>query len=152
MKVKISKSDPNIELPKYGTKESAGFDIASNKDLVVPAGGVEKIPTGLIIEAPEGYFLLVSARSSLSVKKGLTLANGIGVVDRDYSGPKDEIYIIVHNFTNNSVEVKKGERVAQGIFLPVSQAEWEVLGELRKEDRGGFGSTGGYIDSEKVIS
>lgn len=144
MKVRIKKTDPGVELPKYGTGESAGFDMASNADITVPVGQVVKIPTGLVIEAPHGHFLLVAARSSLPAKKGLTLANGIGVVDRDYSGPNDEISIMVYNFTQSPVEVKKGERIAQGVFLPVEQAQWEVVDELRKEDRGGFGSTGGY--------
>lgn len=144
MNVKIKRLDPSIELPKYHTTESAGFDIASNQDVVIPAGEVVKISTGLVIAAPSGYFLLVSARSSLPLKKGLNMANGIGVIDPDYAGPNDEIHIIVHNFTKASVEVKKGERLAQGIFLPVTQAEWQESSETRNTDRGGIGSTGGY--------
>src|SRR5271154_7045396 len=111
MKVKIKKIDPAIELPKYHTSESAGFDIASNADMTVAAGAIVKIPTVLVIEAPKGHFLLIAARSSLPLKKGLNMANGIGVVDPDYAGPSDEIHIIVHNFTSKDVEVKKGERL-----------------------------------------
>jgi dUTP pyrophosphatase len=144
MRVKIKKINPSVELPKYQTSESAGFDIASSADITVPAGEVVKIPTGLVIAAPKGHFLLISARSSLPLKKGLTMANGIGVVDPDYAGPSDEIHIIAHNFTKQDVEIKKGERLAQGIFLPVEQAEWEEVEQLREVDRGGMGSTGGY--------
>ena len=144
MKVLIKKIDPSVELPKYQTSESAGFDIASSADMVVPAGQVAKIPTGLVIAAPKGHFLLISARSSLPLKKGLTMANGIGVVDPDYAGPNDAIHIIAYNFTEQDVEVKKGERLAQGIFLPVEQAKWEEVEQLRDTDRGGMGSTGGY--------
>lgn len=144
MKVKIKKILPDVALPQYHTSESAGFDIASCVDIIVAPGQVAKIPTGLVIEAPKGHFLLIAARSSLSFKKGLTMANGVGVIDPDYAGPNDEVHIIVHNFTSRPVEVKKGERLAQGIFLPVHQVEWDEVGELRATDRGGYGSTGGY--------
>ncbi len=150
MKVRIKKTSADVALPQYHTKESAGFDIASSADVVVPAGAVVKIPTGLVIEAPKGHFLLIAARSSLPLKKGLTMANGIGVVDPDYAGPNDEIQIIVYNFTKQAVEVKKGERLAQGLFLPVEQAEWEETDELRGSDRGGMGSTGGYSSSSSL--
>lgn len=145
MKVKIKKLTQDAVLPKYHTSESAGFDIAANADTIIAPGQVAKIPTGLVIESPKGYFLLIAARSSLPLKKGLAMANGIGVIDPDYSGPSDEISIIVHNFTSAPVEVKKGERLAQGIFMPVEQIEWEQVDEIRKESRGGYGSTGGYI-------
>ncbi len=144
MQVNIKRIDPSVELPKYHTTESAGFDIASNEDVSVAPGEVAKIPTGLVIAAPSGYFLLISARSSLPLKKGLTMANGIGVIDPDYAGPNDQIHIIVYNFTKEKVEVKKGERLAQGIFLPIVQAQWEEADKLRNVDRGGMGSTGGY--------
>jgi len=144
MIAKIKRLNKDIELPKYQTSESAGFDIASSVDVTLAPGQVVKIPTGLVIAAPKGHFLLIAARSSLPLKKGLAMANGIGVVDPDYAGPSDEVHIIVHNFTSNAVEVKKGERLAQGIFLPIEQAQWEEVDELRTKDRGGIGSTGGY--------
>ena len=145
MKAKIKRLNKEVALPQYHTRESAGFDIASSVDITVAPGQVVKIPTGLVIAAPKGHFLLIAARSSLPLKKGLAMANGIGVVDPDYAGPSDEIHIILHNFTDAPVEVKKGERLAQGIFLPVEQAQWEEVDELRPVDRGGMGSTGGYI-------
>ena len=144
MNVRIKKTNSDIPLPQYHTSESAGFDIAAGADALINPGEVVKIPTGLVIQAPKGHFLLIAARSSLPLKKGLVMANGIGVVDPDYAGPNDEVHIIVHNFTDKSVEVKKGERLAQGIFLPVEQAQWEEVNQLRENDRGGIGSTGGY--------
>lgn len=144
MQAKIKRLDKEIKLPGYHTSESAGFDIASAVDVVIAPGEVAKIPTGLVIAAPKGHFLLIASRSSLPLKKGLMMANGIGVVDPDYAGPNDQIHIIVHNFTQKPVEVKKGERLAQGIFLQFEQAQWEEVSELRAVDRGGIGSTGGY--------
>jgi|ERR1051326_4773093 dUTP pyrophosphatase len=144
MLTKIKRLNPDIALPSYHTSESAGFDIASTEDFTVPPGEVVKIPTGLVIAAPSGHFLLIAARSSLPLKKGLMMANGIGVVDPDYAGPNDQVHIIVYNFTNKPVEVKKGERLAQGIFIKFEQAQWEEVDIIREKDRGGIGSTGGY--------
>jgi dUTP pyrophosphatase len=145
MKAKIKKLDPLVELPKYQTSESAAFDLAANEDAVVKPGGIAKVKTGFIIEAPEGHFLLICARGSLGLKRGLKLLNGVGVIDRDYAGPSDEIHILLHNFSSQDVEIKKGERLAQGMFIRVDQAEWEEVLEIRQSDRGGYGSTGGYL-------
>ncbi len=144
MKAKISKLIQGIELPVYHSSEAAGFDIAAGESVLIQPGEVKKIRTGLVIEAPVGYFLMLTCRSSLSSKKGLHLANGVGTIDRDYSGPEDEIHIILHNFTAHEVRVEKGERLVQGIFLPVEQVEWEEQGQIREQSRGGVGSTGGY--------
>ena len=100
------------------------------------------VPTGLVIEVPEGMFLGVFARSSTPLKKGLMVANGVGVVDSDYCGPTDEVKIPALNFTALPVQVAKGDRIAQGILLPSPQIEWEEVDELRVGSRGGFGATG----------
>lgn len=145
IKAKIKRLDPSVELPRYHTAESAGFDIASAEDKTIGPNAVERVRTGLVIEAPEGYFLMLAARGSLAAKKGVKLANAIGVIDRDYAGPNDEIFLTLHNFTGQPVEIKKGERLAQGIFIRVDQIEWEEIDQMRTEDRGGYGHTGGYV-------
>ena len=86
-------------------------------------------------------FLGVFARSSTPLKRGLIVANGVGVVDADYCGPEDEIKVQVLNFTAAPVTVRAGDRLAQGILLPVTRIEWDEVEELRKDSRGGFGST-----------
>lgn len=149
MKAKIKRLDSSVEIPKYHTPESAAFDFSANEAIEIQPNSVVKVKTGLVIESPEGYFLMISARSSLGTKKNLKLANGIGVVDRDYSGPNDEIILSIHNFSNQVVQIEKGERLAQGMFLPVNQIEWEEVQEMRSQDRGGFGSTGGYSITSK---
>ena len=68
MKVRIKKLDPSVGLPAYQTSESAGFDLSANADLTIPSGQTAKIPTGLVIQAPKGHFLLIAARSSLPLK------------------------------------------------------------------------------------
>lgn len=140
--VRIRRLDPSIALPSYQTAEAAGFDLAASMDVIIPAGEVRLVPTGLVIQAPHGYFLGIFARSSTPLKRGLMVANGVGVIDPDYAGPEDEIKVQVLNFTREPVVVSRGDRIAQGIFIPTLQVEWEE-GETRGISRGGFGSTGG---------
>jgi dUTP pyrophosphatase len=110
--------------------------------MVVMPGEVSLVPTGLVIEVPEGHLLGVFARSSTPLKRGLIVANGVGVVDPDYCGAKDEIKIEVFNFTATPVAVARGDRLAQGIFLPFARAEWREGPAPDAPTRGGFGSTG----------
>ena len=92
---------------------------------------------------PDGHFLGIFARSSTPLKRGLMVANGVGVIDQDYCGATDEVKIQVLNFTAEPVRVGKGDRIAQGLFIPVARAEWrESDGDLREGSRGGFGATG----------
>jgi dUTP pyrophosphatase len=135
--------DPSITLPQYQTSGSAGFDLAASADVTIAAGTIALVPTGLVIQVPAGHFLGIFARSSTPLKKGLMVANGVGVIDEDYCGPADEIRIQVLNFTSVPVDVKRGDRIAQGLFLPVTRASWqEETGDLREGSRGGFGATG----------
>ena len=139
--VRIHRLDSSVPLPSYQTAGAAGFDLAASVDMVVAPGEVTLVPTGLVIEVPEGHVLGVFARSSTPLKPGLMVANGVGVVDADYCGPTDEIKIEVYNFTAAPVAVKRGDRLAQGLFIPVTRAEWQERAP-EKIARGGFGSTG----------
>jgi dUTP pyrophosphatase len=138
---RIRRLRPDVTLPAYQTAESAGFDLAASEDVTVEPGEVALVPTGLVIEVPHGHFLGVFARSSTPLKRGLMVANGVGVVDPDYSGPDDEVKIEVVNFTRQPVRVAKGDRIAQGLFIAVVQARWTEADEIRSASRGGFGST-----------
>ncbi len=144
MKVRIRRLDPVVALPAYQTAASAGFDIAANESVIIQPGEVQLVATGLIVEAPPGYFLALFVRSSLPIKKGLTLGNGVGIVDADYCGPEDEVKIELLNVTSSPAQINRGDRIAQGIFLPVRQVEWEEALEADGPSRGGFGSSGGY--------
>ena len=131
-----------MSLPGYGTKDSAGFDLAAAQDVVVAPRQITLVRTGLVIEVPTGYFLAIFARSSTPLKRGLIVANGVGVIDPDYSGPNDEVMIQVMNVSDSEVKVSRGDRLAQGIVLPAPRVVWEEVNELREMTRGGFGSTG----------
>jgi dUTP pyrophosphatase len=142
MRLRIRRLDPTVALPTYGTEEAAGFDLAAAHDLVVPAGQVALVKTGLVIQVPIGFFLGIFARSSTPLKRGLMVANGVGVVDSDYSGPNDEIMIQVLNFSSTDVRIARGDRLAQGIVLPAARVTWDEVSDLRSVSRGGFGATG----------
>src|SRR3954465_3405526 len=142
--VRINRLSPAVPLPKYESPGAAGFDLAASQEVTVPPGGVALIPTGIVVEVPRGHFLGVFARSSTPLKRGLMVANGVGVIDEDYCGPRDEIKIQVLNFTQSPVTVARGDRIAQGLLLPIPRADWVETDEpLRDGSRGGFGATGG---------
>ena len=142
LSVLIHRLDASISLPVYETAGAAGFDLASSADLTVAPGAVALVPTGLVIEVPPGHFLGVFARSSTPLKRGLMVANGVGVVDSDYCGPKDEIKIEVLNFTATPVSIRRGDRLAQGVIVPFVRAEWQEREAPTRDTRGGFGATG----------
>ena len=142
MNVRIQRLRPDVPLPRYESEGAAGFDLAAAEDTVVAPGAVALIATGLVIEVPPGLFLAIFARSSTPMKRGLMVANGVGVVDPDYCGPNDEVKIAVLNFTTRAVAVGRGDRLAQGIFLPAPRVAWQEAQALRGDSRGGFGATG----------
>ncbi|MDA1183314.1 MAG: dUTP diphosphatase [Acidobacteria bacterium] len=142
MRLKIRRLDPTITLPTYGTDEAAGFDLAAAHDVRVPPGQIVLVRTGLVIQVPTGHFLGIFARSSTPLKRGLMIANGVGVVDPDYSGPDDEVMVQVLNVTDAEVQVTRGDRLAQGVVLPAPRVTWQEVTEIADVTRGGFGSTG----------
>ena len=141
MKIKLKLFDTSLPIPRYQTEKAAALDLYSRIDLVVPPQAVELVPLNVALEIPEDHFVLISARSSLH-KKGLMMANGIGIGDADYSGDQDEYKAPLFNFTSKAIEIKKGERLVQIIILPRKQVEIEVVEHLGDLNRGGFGSTG----------
>ena len=139
--VHVTRIHPRAELPDYKTAGAAAFDLAAVEDVTVPSGGVALVPTGLVVQVPLRMFLGIFARSSTPLKRGLMIANGVGVVDPDYCGPDDEVKIAVFNFSRDPVTIRAGERIAQGIFLDAPKIRWEESAPAAAS-RGGFGSSG----------
>ena len=142
MLLRIKRLDPTIGLPEPATGAAAGFDLAAAVDVDIPPRQIRLVGTGLVIAVPDGYFLGIFARSSTPLKRGLMVANGVGVVDADYCGPLDEVKVQVLNITDAPVMVKRGDRIAQGIVLPAPRVRWEEVADMDTPTRGGFGSTG----------
>ena len=134
LNVKIKRVDTDLPLPVYSTAGSVGFDLLCRED-------TEIAPRMLIVQTPPGYMLLLTMRSSTASRKGLLMPNGVGVIDQDYSGEGDELLLSVYNFRDAAVTVLRGERIAQGIFVPIMRVVWNEVDEVGK-GRGGFGSTG----------
>lgn len=132
----------NIKLPKRATVGSAGYDFYAPYDFSLEPNQTIKIPTGIRVKIDEGWFLAIVPRSSLGFKYRLQLDNTVGIIDSDYYNALNEGHIFI-KLTNDSkndlvLNVKKGEAIAQGIFLPFGITTDDEVIEKRT---GGFGST-----------
>jgi dUTP pyrophosphatase len=142
MQLKISRLSAAVPFPAYATAGAAAFDLAAAADVDVPPHGIGLIPTGLVVAVPAGHFLAILARSSTPLKRGLMVANGVGVVDSDYCGPADEVKVQVINVTDTTVRVATGDRLAQAMVLAAPRLELVERPLADGASRGGFGSTG----------
>ncbi|MGC7870553.1 dUTP diphosphatase [Desulfosporosinus sp. SYSU MS00001] len=144
LNVKIKKLSPSVSLPAYATSASAGVDLCAclEEKLLLNPGDNVKIPTGIAIELPcQDAVALVFARSGLANRSGIGLTNGVGVIDSDYRG---EIQVLLQNLGAKTVTINPGDRIAQMVFMPIFQVQWQEVSELGESNRGsgGFGSTG----------
>ncbi len=144
MKVKFTLTRPGAAMPVYATPGAAAADLcaAIEEPLTLEPGERALVPTGVAIQLPgPEWVALLCARSGLAVKHGLTLSNGVGVIDSDYRG---EIRAGLVNLGKEAYTVEPGERIAQLMLLPVAQGCFEQVEQLDETDRGegGFGSTG----------
>ena len=143
VKVKFAKVKEGAIVPSRGSSLAAGYDLyACTSDIVaVNPHTTVKIGTGISIAPPNGYFGAIFARSGLATKQGLRPANCVGVCDEDYTG---EYIVAIHNDTDEIHFIGNGDRIAQLVFLPYLDVEFEEVISLDETSRGsgGFGSTG----------
>ena len=141
--VKIKLVRKNAKMPFYATDGAAAFDLhaAIDEPVTIPAHDRKMIPTGIAISIPDDSVAILCARSGLACKKGITAANGIGVIDSDYRG---EISFCALNTSDEDYTVEPDERIAQLMIMPVFHANLIETDELDETVRGqnGFGSTG----------
>lgn len=136
------KACPDATLPVRATEHSAGYDMFCAQETVVPAHCIGLIPTGVKCYLKEDQWLMIAVRSSTPKKKGLILANGVGIIDADYvDNPTNEgqIYIQVYNLLNTPATIKKGERIAQGLVMSLNTLDEDNTTGVNRT--GGFGST-----------
>ncbi|MBQ8472614.1 MAG: dUTP diphosphatase [Bacilli bacterium] len=140
--LQIKKLDEKAKVPTYGTEYSAGADLYALLDssLEIKPGETKMISTGLAMAIPTGYVGLIYARSSLGTKKGLAPANKVGVIDSDYRG---EVKVCLYNHSEKTQTIEPFERIAQIVFTPYLQVDFNEVNELDETIRGegGFGST-----------
>lgn len=117
------------------------MDLHSAENMEVWVGETKAIPTGIAISVPDGHEAQIRPRSGLAANRQITVLNSPGTIDSDYTG---EIKVILINHSDEIFRIKRGDRIAQIVFAPVSRARFEVVSELESTDRGsgGFGSTG----------
>lgn len=143
MRVKIKRLRSNIELPQYHTTDSAGMDMVAAIDEPIILQSLERklVPAGFAIEIPVGYEVQIRARSGMSLKYGITAANGVGTIDADFRG---EICAILINLSNEDFTIEPGMRIAQMVLSKHEQIEWDEINDLgqTKRGEGGYGSTG----------
>ena len=148
MELKIKPLSPKvgkeIPFPAYATAGSAGMDLRACIDEPMTLRPRErvKVPAGFAIARPGPQWVaFIFARSGLGIKSGITLPNCVGVIDSDYRG---EIIVALTNLSDTDYTIQPGDRVAQLVIMPVTQADINVVDELDETERGagGFGSTG----------
>lgn len=144
LKIMDPRVGDSIPLPHYATDGSAGLDMRAciDEPLTVAPGETVLVPTGLAIHIGDpGLAAVLWPRSGLGHKHGLVLGNLTGLIDSDYQG---QIYISCWNRGSKAYEIQPAERIAQMVFVPVEQVQFDVVTEFDQSDRGagGFGSSG----------
>jgi dUTP pyrophosphatase len=132
-----------LDLPGYATSGAAGMDVLAAENVTIRPGQRHAVATGLAVAIPQGYEIQVRPRSGLALKHGITVPNTPGTIDSDYRG---EVKVILINHGADDFAIQRGDRIAQLVLAPVTQAAWEEVEDLDETARGagGFGSTGGH--------
>lgn len=143
MQFEVIKKCPygHINLPSRATIYSAGYDFECAADTTIMPFGIALIPTGVKCKMDNDYYLQLAIRSSIPKKKGLILANGVGIIDADYYGNPDNdghIMFQVYNINKQPITIKKGERIGQGVFIKYGIVDNDAAKGIRL---GGFGSS-----------
>lgn len=141
--LKIKKLDNFVSMPEYKTSGASAMDLvaAIEEDVVIPAGEIRMIKTGIAIELPHNTEAQVRSRSGLAIKSGIAVVNGIGTIDEDYRG---EICVGLINLSKVDFTIHRGDRIAQMAIMEVLKPSVVLADELSDTTRsaGGFGSTG----------
>lgn len=144
MEVRVKMLREGAKLPVLGSKTAAGADLHACLDydlMSIACHQTMKVPTGIAVEIPDGYFGAIFARSGLATKEGLRPANCVGVIDSDYRG---EVIVALHNDLDTNRMIENGDRIAQLVILPCQNVRYvqsDVLSGTERGD-GGFGSSG----------
>jgi dUTP pyrophosphatase len=142
LSIDVKRLDPELPLPSYARAGDAGLDLRSAVDVSLEPGQRIAIPTGIAIAIPDGFAGFVQPRSGVALRDGLGVANSPGLIDPGYRG---EVKVVAVNLDpRDRIDIRRGDRIAQLVVVPVAQVTWTEVGELGPSDRGtqGHGSTG----------
>ncbi|MGH7680855.1 MAG: dUTP diphosphatase [Candidatus Eiseniibacteriota bacterium] len=141
--VRVVLEDHAVAAPEYQSDHASGLDLvaATDGDVTIDAGAIVSIPTGIRLEIPPGYEGQVRPRSGLAARHGIGVPNAPGTIDADYRG---EVRVLLVNLGAAPYVVRRGDRIAQLVFAPVTRATLRVASALGATVRGdgGFGHTG----------
>lgn len=141
--VKIMGKGKGLEPPKPATQDAAGMDLkaAIDEDIILEPGAIKLIPAGFAMALPQNFEAQIRPRSGLALRHGITVLNSPGTIDADYRG---EVGVILINHGKDAFTIQRGERIAQMVIAPTTNAQLEIVQELEDTTRGssGFGSTG----------
>jgi len=143
-KVDLNYSSKEGRLLSYSYESDSGFDLYSIEQITIPAFGRALVPTGIVLDIPEGFEVQIRSKSGLALNQGLMVLNSPGTIDQGYIG---EIKVIIFNTNNHSVIVERGMKVAQAVLANVVSGKFVTLNKIEnveQKERGsnGFGSTG----------
>jgi dUTP pyrophosphatase len=141
MQVKIKRFDKTLPLPVHKTSGAVAVDLYSRLDTDIQPKEIAYIPMNVAIKVPDGYFVLLTPRSSTH-KLGIQNISGIGVMDRDYCGNNDEYIFVAYNYTESPIHIEKGTRLCQLVLIKCENFDFDEVDEMDEVSRGGFGSTG----------
>jgi len=143
-KVDLNYSSKEGRLLSYNYESDSGFDLYSIEQITIPAFGRALVPTGIVLDIPEGFEVQIRSKSGLALNQGLMVLNSPGTIDQGYIG---EIKVIIFNTNNHSVIVERGMKIAQAVLANVVSGKFVTLNKIEnveQKERGsnGFGSTG----------
>jgi len=141
MRIPLKRLDPELPVPGHAHPGDGGVDLHAREAVTLEPGERAIVPTGVAVAVPVGHAGLVTPRSGLAARSGLSVVNGPGLLDSGYRG---EIKVILINLGQEAIEISRGDRIAQLVVVPVATQEFVVVDDLPESTRGegGFGSTG----------
>lgn len=137
MNIPIKRFDKNLPLPAPNGR-AACFDLTCRETVTIPPHQIKAVPQNVVLKVPDGYALLLFSRSSTPLRKGLMLANGVGVVDPFYCGDDDENLAFFLNVTDKPVTVEAGDRVVQGMIMKTEPVTWHEVETMNDEGHQGY--------------
>lgn len=142
LKIKVQRLDAQVLLPGYAHQTDAGCDLCSRISVTLKPGERTLIPTGIKIAIPPGYAGFIQPRSGLAYKHGISIVNSPGLIDSGYRG--EVSVVIINQDPNKSFKIRRGDKICQLVIQKIERAEFEVVEQLDKTERGkaGFGSSG----------
>lgn len=142
LKLKIRRIDKSLPIPQHQTAGSVGVDLYSRINAQIQPKELKILPSNITVEIPRGYMFMVALRPSAAKKYNLFVPHSVGIIDQDYCGEKDEVLLPLYNFGDHPAQIKKGERICQGMYIRVDQVDFTETGSIISDkSRGSYGST-----------